>query len=122
MMPSFELPNFSVVVWVKESGHFNELELNIISLAAEPPYSATKYQGMADFHFGFNDIVEARQFAQKLEPIAQHSDVMLLEIMSRIDGVASVTIKDQRQTKQNVGRNDPCPCGSGKKFKKCCLH
>ncbi|MFW6122501.1 MAG: SEC-C metal-binding domain-containing protein [Petrotogales bacterium] len=22
---------------------------------------------------------------------------------------------------QNVGRNDPCPCGSGKKYKKCCL-
>lgn len=22
----------------------------------------------------------------------------------------------------NIGRNDPCPCGSGKKFKKCCLH
>lgn len=21
-----------------------------------------------------------------------------------------------------VGRNDPCPCGSGKKHKKCCLH
>ncbi len=20
------------------------------------------------------------------------------------------------------GRNDPCQCGSGKKFKKCCLH
>ncbi len=20
-----------------------------------------------------------------------------------------------------VGRNDPCPCGSGKKFKKCCV-
>jgi len=23
---------------------------------------------------------------------------------------------------RNVGRNDQCPCGSGKKFKKCCLH
>jgi hypothetical protein len=23
--------------------------------------------------------------------------------------------------RQKVGRNDPCPCGSGKKFKKCCL-
>ncbi len=23
---------------------------------------------------------------------------------------------------RNVGRNDPCPCGSGKKYKKCCLH
>lgn len=21
----------------------------------------------------------------------------------------------------NVRRNDPCPCGSGKKYKKCCL-
>ncbi|WP_409241755.1 SEC-C metal-binding domain-containing protein [Bradyrhizobium sp. CB1015] len=21
-----------------------------------------------------------------------------------------------------MSRNDPCPCGSGKKFKKCCLN
>ncbi|MDG2764764.1 SEC-C metal-binding domain-containing protein [Vibrio parahaemolyticus] len=21
---------------------------------------------------------------------------------------------------KKVGRNDPCPCGSGKKYKKCC--
>jgi DNA-binding IclR family transcriptional regulator len=21
----------------------------------------------------------------------------------------------------NTGRNDPCPCGSGKKYKRCCL-
>lgn len=24
--------------------------------------------------------------------------------------------------KRKVGRNDPCPCGSGKKFKKCCIN
>ncbi len=24
-----------------------------------------------------------------------------------------------RRTK--IGRNDPCPCGSGRKFKKCCV-
>ncbi len=29
---------------------------------------------------------------------------------------------DQRIVRhRNVGRNDPCPCGSGKKHKKCCL-
>jgi len=22
---------------------------------------------------------------------------------------------------EKLGRNDPCPCGSGKRFKKCCL-
>jgi len=27
-----------------------------------------------------------------------------------------------RNPLRDVGRNDPCPCGSGKKFKKCCLH
>ena len=25
-----------------------------------------------------------------------------------------------RNVEPKVGRNDPCPCGSGKKFKKCC--
>jgi tetratricopeptide (TPR) repeat protein len=23
---------------------------------------------------------------------------------------------------KKIGRNEPCPCGSGRKFKKCCLH
>jgi len=25
-----------------------------------------------------------------------------------------------RREESKIGRNDPCPCGSGKKFKKCC--
>jgi preprotein translocase subunit SecA len=27
--------------------------------------------------------------------------------------------QQQRRTGDKVGRNDPCPCGSGKKYKKC---
>lgn len=27
---------------------------------------------------------------------------------------------EQAHAEPTVGRNDPCPCGSGKKFKKCC--
>jgi preprotein translocase subunit SecA len=27
-----------------------------------------------------------------------------------------------RNQGKKVGRNDPCPCGSGKKFKNCCMH
>lgn len=26
------------------------------------------------------------------------------------------------KTKPDVGRNDPCPCSSGRKFKRCCLN
>lgn len=27
---------------------------------------------------------------------------------------------DEQILKGRVGRNDPCPCGSGRKFKRCC--
>lgn len=32
----------------------------------------------------------------------------------------SRSVKPFVRTEAKVGRNDPCPCGSGKKFKKCC--
>jgi len=37
----------------------------------------------------------------------------------REDG--SVRGETVRRQGAPVGRNDPCPCGSGKKFKKCCM-
>src|SRR6185312_12167391 len=33
---------------------------------------------------------------------------------------AGDTLVQQRRVGDKVGRNDPCPCGSGKKYKKCC--
>ena len=32
----------------------------------------------------------------------------------------SLIYKTHTLPKKKVGRNDPCPCGSGKKYKKCC--
>lgn len=29
-------------------------------------------------------------------------------------------VETYRRTEPRIGRNDPCPCGSGKKYKKCC--
>jgi uncharacterized protein YecA (UPF0149 family) len=48
------------------------------------------------------------------------------------DAVAALEVFDQDEEEfappppvenkfKTVGRNDPCPCGSGKKYKKCCL-
>lgn len=33
---------------------------------------------------------------------------------------ADTSLKSGGRTVNKVGRNDPCPCGSGKKYKKCC--
>ena len=36
-------------------------------------------------------------------------------------GGAAGSTAQPRRTSSDVGRNDPCPCGSGKKYKHCCL-
>jgi preprotein translocase subunit SecA len=41
-----------------------------------------------------------------------------LEVASRA-GAGDSSQPSQRRTGEKVGRNDPCPCGSGKKYKKC---
>ncbi len=42
--------------------------------------------------------------------------------MSRADSPSEQIIKQKERNAdgEKVGRNDPCPCGSGKKYKKCC--
>ena len=32
----------------------------------------------------------------------------------------SVEIAREGREGRKIGRNEPCPCGSGKKYKKCC--
>ncbi|MEI3376824.1 MAG: preprotein translocase subunit SecA [Coriobacteriales bacterium] len=39
--------------------------------------------------------------------------------MGNAQPVARTVVKDKDDPYANVGRNDPCPCGSGKKYKKC---
>jgi uncharacterized protein YecA (UPF0149 family) len=36
-----------------------------------------------------------------------------------VGGDGSATEKKQATSAKKAGRNDPCPCGSGKKYKKC---
>jgi uncharacterized protein len=38
----------------------------------------------------------------------------------RLNQVATKFNSEPRRTASKVGRNEACPCGSGKKYKKCC--
>jgi uncharacterized protein YecA (UPF0149 family) len=53
---------------------------------------------------------ESREYDQ-----VRDSEETLLESLSSEYMTAPV-----RRTTPKVGRNEPCPCGSGRKFKKCC--
>ncbi|MGD9642430.1 MAG: SEC-C metal-binding domain-containing protein [Elusimicrobiales bacterium] len=37
-----------------------------------------------------------------------------------LQGGETIKVETVRREEPKVGRNDPCPCGSGKKYKKCC--
>ena len=60
--------------------------------------------------------------------IAREEDVEALEaqqrkqqaILNRVSAGEDTTKAPKTRDEDKVGRNDPCSCGSGKKFKKCC--
>ena len=65
------------------------------------------------------DRFEKRQAKQKLDELAQkvrskdevETEKKLLEKTKKVEPIKAGTAP---------GRNDPCPCGSGRKYKKCC--
>jgi preprotein translocase subunit SecA len=42
------------------------------------------------------------------------------QALARQGGPQPVAQEPVKREADKVGRNDPCPCGSGKKYKKCC--
>jgi hypothetical protein len=68
-------------------------------------------------YMGYLDDVPAalERFVEPEEDVADDDDSEVIwPIWPELGGPAHNPYRD-------VGRNDPCPCGSGKKFKRCCL-
>jgi preprotein translocase subunit SecA len=58
--------------------------------------------------------------------VTTHADATGSGISAQQDAAIAASKGEQkkepiRNRAQKVGRNDPCPCGSGKKYKQCCL-
>ncbi len=49
------------------------------------------------------------------------SPTELPRLKENAEKLRSKRISSARARKRNIGRNEPCPCGSGKKYKKCCI-
>jgi preprotein translocase subunit SecA len=66
--------------------------------------------------------IELREEAEKVQEMVLEEgeiDESRLEFAKK-DVFAEEEKKNQPIKAEKVGRNDPCPCGSGKKYKKCC--
>ena len=97
-------------------------EIVVQSLGRQDPIVAYKREGFA-------------MFDEMISNIREFTSTVLLNIIARPavpqpvrpkgDFVASSGGKAERpqgtvHADKTVGRNDPCPCGSGKKYKNCC--
>jgi len=93
--------------WARESDWTG---LEILKVTGDP---ATENTGSVEFKACY------RRNNEKLE----HHELAEFRKTNGIwyfyDGKMVAPGQFQRETPK-VGRNDPCPCGSGKKFKKCC--
>ena len=50
------------------------------------------------------------------DAIDSKKEQRLLEAMAKYKDAHTPKVKEHK-----INRNDPCPCGSGKKYKNCCL-
>jgi SEC-C motif-containing protein len=75
---------------------------------------------------GPDDKLGAVHFAAKFKTEGEEREHLEVALFGREDGRWVYTGqvdepgKTVRRETPKVGRNDPCPCGSGKKYKKCC--
>ncbi|MEZ0151225.1 MAG: UPF0149 family protein [Candidatus Reddybacter sp.] len=84
-----------------------------LDVALEPIRLFATESGFAELAELHDDEIEQRQ--QLIEP-AVHK--LYSHFFEQRQQQKEPTIRDT----EKAGRNDPCPCGSGKKYKKCCLH
>src|SRR5690606_1363603 len=65
-------------------------------------------------------LVDERVATRTAEEARRESEARLRQATTNRGPDAESAGAAQRRVATKVGRNDPCPCGSGKKYKKCC--
>ena len=109
--------------WMEHIDAMNELRqgIRLRAYAQSDPVIAYKQESL---HM-FEEMIDAirQDTVRRLYSVRLRSDqeVKRERVATGItEGRGDGSVKKQPRRVQKVGRNDPCPCGSGKKYKKCC--
>ena len=100
--------------------------IHLRSYGQHDPVVEYKEQGYEMFEAAVNAIREETVRKMFLFRLAPRQEVKRQKVAKEVQAVGSgdSIVKKQpiRKADKKVGPNDPCPCGSGKKYKKCCMH
>ncbi|MDK9722373.1 MAG: YchJ family metal-binding protein [Rhodospirillales bacterium] len=83
-----------------------------VDIRASSGGGAEEAEGMVEY---------VARFKSHGKPVAHHERAVFKRengVWLYVDG--EINPKGPPRQVEKVGRNDPCPCGSGKKYKKCC--
>ena len=113
--------------WMDNIDAMDDLKqgIHLRSFASHDPVVAYKEEGFAIFEAMIQAIREETIRRMFLVQLRTNQEVKR-EKVAKETGTAAASktmVKKQpvRNAAKKVGPNDPCPCGSGKKYKKCCM-
>ena len=94
--------------------------IHLRSYAQEDPLRAYQKEGFEAFDSMLDTIdQEITAFLLKTE-VRQNMERKAVAKGQAIEGTNKQDSKHKPKHVEKIGRNDPCPCGSGKKYKNCC--
>lgn len=110
--------------WMEHIDAMSDLQdsIGLTAYAGKKPIVEYKIEGGEMFENMIASIrVETVTRVMLMKPAAEvKRRVIVLPVGKGMNGVKSAPVEEVRSGVKKVGPNDPCPCGSGKKYKKCC--
>ena len=110
--------------WMEHLENMDELKeyIGLNSYAQRDPVAMYRIEGADLFDQMINDIREdtVRQVLSVVPKVQRVERVQVAKPTTEGFADGKPAAKRKPATSTKVGRNDPCPCGSGKKYKKCC--
>lgn len=113
------------VVDTKWREHLYEMDylkegIGLRAIGQRDPLVEYKSEGYSMFQRLIGSIQEDfTRYIFHAEIVEEPAAVPQMELQAAAGGGGGSVVKP-RHNSNKVGRNDPCPCGSGKKYKKCC--
>ncbi len=98
------------------------MEESVDSVSQRSTQNELKDEIVEDEHSGKTEEEKKKTSQKRSERKQTQQKVSNEEIQAAMERLLKIRNQNEAQKKVvKVGRNDPCPCGSGKKYKKCCL-
>jgi len=92
---------------------------HMLRLKSEHPALYAHAAGFLDEIQRYNETKLYKETERRLAKMKGYEDRLILDWLGEDDDEAD-SLRQEPVRSDKIGRNEPCPCGSGKKYKKCC--